>query len=76
MFAGLDSARYDMIIGNISKKPEREEKYLFSTKPYFKNKIVLITAPNNTDIKTIDDLGGKKVPTGAGRASAVQGELQ
>ena len=70
MFAGLDSARYDMIIGNISKKPEREEKYLFSTKPYFKNKIVLITAPNNTDIKTIDDLGGKKVPAGAGRANA------
>ena len=70
MFAGLDSARYDMIIGNISKKPEREEKYLFSTKPYFKNKIVLITAPDNTDIKTIDDLGGKKVPAGAGRANA------
>ena len=70
VFAGLDSARYDMIIGNISKKPEREEKYLFSTKPYFKNKIVLITAPNNTDIKTIDDLGGKKVPAGAGRANA------
>ena len=70
MFAGLDSARYDMIIGNISKKPEREEKYLFSSKPYFKNKIVLITAPNNTDIKTIDDLGGKKVPAGAGRANA------
>lgn len=70
MFAGLDSSRYDMIIGNISKKPEREEKYLFSTKPYFKNKIVLITAPNNTDIKTIDDLGGKKVPAGAGRANA------
>ncbi len=70
MFAGLDSARYDLIVGNISKKPEREEKYLFSSKPYFKNKIVLVTAPNNTDIKTIDDLGGKKVPAGAGRANA------
>lgn len=49
---------------------QREEKYLFSTKPYFKNKIVLVTAPNNTGIKTIDDLGGKKVPAGAGRANA------
>ena len=49
---------------------QREEKYLFSTKPYFKNKIVLVTAPNNTGIKTIDDLGGKKVPADAGRANA------
>ncbi len=71
MFVGLDSNRYDVIIGNISKKPEREEKYLFSEKPYFKNKIVLITAPDNTDITTIDDLGGKRVPGGAGRANAL-----
>ena len=35
MFAGLDAGRYDLIIGNISKKPEREEKYLFCTEPYF-----------------------------------------
>ena len=71
MFAGLDSGRYNLIIGNISKKPEREEKYLFSTKPYFKNKIVLITAPDNTEIQTIEDLGGKKVPAGSGRANAL-----
>ncbi|MGN0204665.1 MAG: transporter substrate-binding domain-containing protein [Coprococcus sp.] len=71
MFAGLDSGRYNLIIGNISKKPEREEKYLFSSKPYFKNKIVLITAPDNTEIATIDDLGGKRVPAGSGRANAL-----
>lgn len=70
MFTGLDSERYDLIVGNISKKPEREEKYLFSTKPYFKNKIVLVTATGTTDITTIDDLGGKKVPAGSGRANA------
>ena len=71
LFAGLDSGRYNLIIGNISKKPEREEKYLFSTKPYFKNKIVLITAKDNTDIQAIEDLGGKKVPGGSGRANAL-----
>ena len=37
MFVGLDAGRYDLIIGNISKKPEREEKYLFSSEPYFKS---------------------------------------
>lgn len=71
MFAGLDADRYDLIIGNISKKPEREEKYLFSTKPYFKSRIGLITAVTNTEIKSLDDLGGKKVPAGAGRANAL-----
>ncbi|MDH2926006.1 transporter substrate-binding domain-containing protein [Lonepinella koalarum] len=71
MFAGLDSRRYDVIVGNISKKPEREEKYLFSRQPYFKNKIVLITAKHNQDIRSIDDLGGKRVPAGAGRANAL-----
>lgn len=71
LFAGLDSGRYNLIIGNISKKPEREEKYLFSSKPYFKNKIVLITAKDNTDIQAIEDLGGKKVPGGSGRANAL-----
>lgn len=71
MFAGLDSGRYNLIIGNISKKPEREEKYLFSTEPYFKNKIVLITAKDNTEIQKIEDLGGKRVPAGSGRANAL-----
>lgn len=71
MFAGLDSGRYNLIVGNISKKPEREEKYLFSSEPYFKNKIVLITAKDNEEIKTIDDLAGKRVPAGSGRANAL-----
>ena len=40
----LDAGRYDLIVGNISKKPEREEKYLLSSEPYFRSKIALITA--------------------------------
>ena len=71
MFVGLDAGRYDLIIGNISKKPEREEKYLFTSEPYFKSEIALITAEDNTDIKSVEDLGGKKVPAGAGRANAL-----
>lgn len=71
MFVGLDAGRYDLIVGNISKKPEREEKYLLSTKPYFRSKIALITAEGNTEIKSVEDLGGKKVPAGAGRANAL-----
>lgn len=71
MFAGLDADRYDLIVGNISKKPEREEKYTFLSEPYFKSKFGLITASGNTEIKELDDLQGKKVPAGAGRSNAL-----
>lgn len=71
MFAGLDADRYDLIVGNISKKPEREEKYTFLSEPYFKSKFGLITAITNTEITELDDLQGKKVPAGAGRSNAL-----
>lgn len=31
----------------------------------------MITAPDNTEIQTIEDLGGKRVPAGSGRANAL-----
>lgn len=71
MFAGLDAARYDLIVGNISKNAEREEKYTYLSEPYFKSKFGLITAADNTEITSLDDLGGKKVPAGAGRSNAL-----
>lgn len=71
MFAGLDAGRYDLIVGNISKNAEREEKYTYLSEPYFKSKFGLITAIGNTEITTLDDLGGKKVPAGAGRSNAL-----
>lgn len=71
LFAGLDAGRYNVIAGNISKKPERVEKYLFSTKPYFKNKIVLVVKEGNTKVNSIKDIGGLKIPAGSGRANAL-----
>ena len=77
MFVGLDAGRYDLIVGNISKKPEREEKYPLSSEPYFRSKIALITAEGNTEIKTVEDLGGKKRSLRSGpRERAVYGILQ
>lgn len=60
MFVGLDAGRYDLIVGNISKKPEREEKYLLSSEPYFRSKIALITAERNTEIKTVRTWAAKR----------------
>ncbi|MFB6467484.1 amino acid ABC transporter substrate-binding protein [Cytobacillus sp. Hz8] len=59
MFAGLDAKRFDMIVNEVGIRPDRQEKYDFST-PYITSKAVLITNKSNKDIKSFDDLKGKK----------------
>ncbi|MDR2615561.1 MAG: transporter substrate-binding domain-containing protein [Oscillospiraceae bacterium] len=63
IFAGVDSGRYLMGMNNITKKPEREEKYLFGKEFYSYNTHGLLVRKDNTDIYDIEDLGGKKVYT-------------
>ncbi|WP_042461634.1 amino acid ABC transporter substrate-binding protein [Neobacillus dielmonensis] len=60
MIAGLDSKRYDMVANEVAVRPERLEKYDMSD-PYIVSKAVLIVSEDNNDIKTLDDLKGKKV---------------
>jgi len=61
IFGGLDSGRYQMGDNNFTRKPEREEKYLFGSEPYVYNwTVVVVPAGNPKNIKTLDDLGGKK----------------
>ena len=43
LFAGLDSGQFDLILNNITDKPERREKYLFSETPYYYNHTVIVT---------------------------------
>ena len=59
MFAGLDAERFDAIANQVGIKAERQEKYDFSD-PYIVSKAVLIVNKDNTDIKTFDNLKGKK----------------
>lgn len=59
MFAGLDAKRFDMVANQVGIKPEREEKYDFS-KPYITSTAVLITNEDNNEIKSFEDLKGKK----------------
>jgi L-cystine transport system substrate-binding protein len=59
MFAGLDAKRFDMVANQVGIKPEREEKYAFS-KPYITSTAVLIAHEENDEIKSFEDLKGKK----------------
>jgi L-cystine transport system substrate-binding protein len=59
MFAGLDSERFDMIANQVGIRPDRQEKYDFS-QGYISSAAVLIVKEDNNDIKTFEDLNGKK----------------
>lgn len=59
MFAGLDAKRFDMVANEVTIRPDRVEKYDFSS-PYIVSKAVLIVNSETTDIKSFEDLKGKK----------------
>lgn len=59
MIAGLDAKRYDLVANQISIRPDRQEKYDFSD-PYIVSKAVLVVKEENNDIKSFEDLNGKK----------------
>ena len=69
LFAGLDSGQLDLILNNITDKSERREKYLFSENAYYYNHTVIATNADTTDITTLDDLAGRKIPVSAGCAT-------
>ncbi|OAA83946.1 transporter substrate-binding domain-containing protein [Clostridium ljungdahlii] len=71
LFPGLDSKRYDLVINNLSRSKEREAKYVVSKQSYFEAPIVLIVNEDNKNVKSIDDIGGLRIPAGSGRANAL-----
>lgn len=60
MIAGLDAKRYDMVANEVAVRPDRLEKYDMSD-PYIVSRAVLVVGAGNNDIKSLDDLKGKKV---------------
>lgn len=59
LIAGLDANRYDSVINEVNITEARKAKYDFSN-PYIVSKAVLIVRGDNTDVKTFDDLKGRK----------------
>lgn len=59
LFAGMDSGRYDIVVNGVEVTPERTEKYDFAD-PYAYIRTALIVRGDNENIKTFEDLKGKK----------------
>lgn len=60
MFAGLNASRFEMIANEVGIKPDRQQKYDFST-PYISSKAVLIVKDQNSSIHSFADVKGKKL---------------
>ena len=62
LLAGIDSGRIDTVINAVSVTDERKEKYDFAG-PYFYIEQQVVIKKGNDEIKSWDDLKGKKVAT-------------
>lgn len=72
-FEGLNTAlnagNIDVIIASVSITPQRQERVLFS-EPYYHSGLSIVVAQDNEDIKSIDDLVGKRVSVQIGTTAA------
>lgn len=64
LLAGVDSGRLDTVINNVTITEDRQEKYDF-TDPYLYIYREIIVRTENEDVKSLDDLNGKKVANNA-----------
>ena len=65
LFAGLDDGCYDIVINGVEVTDERSEKYDFS-EPYAYIHTALVVRKDNEEIKSFDDLKGKKTVNSIG----------
>ncbi len=70
IFAGLEAGRYDLIVSQTAKTPERQEKYLFTETPYAWDLGAIAYKAGRDDIKRLDDLEGKTLTVGVGSSNA------
>ena len=68
LIAGLGAGKFDVVMNNISRTPERAKQYNFSI-PYIKSRYVLIV-PKNSNIKSLKDIKGKKMAASTGTNNA------
>lgn len=59
---GVDTGKYDFAINWFFKNPEREEKFLYPEHEFGYSLTSLVTKKDRDDIKTLDDMVGKKFP--------------
>lgn len=59
---GVDTGKYDFAINWFFKNPERQEKFLYPEHEFGYSLTSLVTKKDRDDIKTLDDMVGKKFP--------------
>ncbi len=69
LLAGVDSGRFDIICNGVGYTEERAKSYEFSD-PYVYTRKVLIVSADNDDIKSFEDLKGKKTANSSGSTYA------
>lgn len=70
IFAGLEAGRYDLIVSQAAKTPEREEKYLFGNTAYAWDLGAIAFVKGRDDIHSLDDLSGKTLTVAVGSSNA------
>ena len=73
IFAGLESGRFDTVANGVEITDERAMKYDFS-EPYGYIRTALIVRGDNEDIKTFEDLAGKKTTNSIGSTYMILAE--
>ena len=73
LLAGVDAGRFDIICNGVGYTDERAKSYSFTT-PYVYSNKVLVVAADNEEIKTVDDLKGKKTANSASSTYAALAE--
>ena len=73
LLAGVNAGRFDIICNGVGYTEERAQSYSFTT-PYVYSNKVLVVAESNEDIKTVDDLKGKKTANSASSTYAALAE--
>ena len=73
ILAGVESGRFDIACNGVGYTEARAEKYDFST-PYVYTHKVLVTKGDNEEIKSVEDLAGKKTANSASSTYAALAE--
>ena len=73
ILAGVDSGRFDIACNGVGYTEKRAESYNFST-PYVYTEMVLVVGADNEDIKSLDDLKGKKTANSPNSTYAMRSE--
>ncbi len=69
LFMGMDSGQYDLVVNGVDVTEDRKAQYDFSN-PYLFDNTVLVVRADNNEIKSFEDLKGKKTANSTGSTYA------